>query len=58
MRKMPQEQSTQISSKNLSQSEVVSFDDYVSTGGRKKAREVGKARLEGKDYIVQDGDVD
>lgn len=37
--------------------EIVSFDDYVSTGGRKKAREVGKARLEGRDYIVKDGDV-
>jgi len=43
--------------KKFIKAEVVSFDDYVSTGGRKKAREVGKARLEGKDYIVKDGDV-
>jgi len=43
--------------KKFIKAEVVSFDDYVATGGRKKAREVGKARLEGKDYIVQDGDV-
>ncbi len=43
--------------KKFIKAEVVGFDDYVSTGGRKKAREVGKARMEGKDYIVKDGDV-
>jgi ribosome-binding ATPase len=43
--------------KKFIKAEVISFDDYVATGGRKKAREVGKARLEGRDYIVQDGDV-
>ncbi len=43
--------------KKFIKAEVLSFDDYVARGGRKKAREVGKARLEGKDYIVQDGDV-
>lgn len=43
--------------KKFIKAEVISFDDYVATGGRKKAREVGKARLEGKDYIIQDGDV-
>ncbi|MBI4084842.1 MAG: redox-regulated ATPase YchF [Candidatus Levybacteria bacterium] len=43
--------------KKFIKAEVISYDDYVSLGGRKKAREVGKARLEGKDYIVQDGDV-
>lgn len=43
--------------KKFIKAEVVSFDDYIACGGRKKAREVGKARLEGKDYIVQDGDV-
>ncbi len=43
--------------KKFIKAEVVSFQDYVATGGRKKAREVGKARLEGKDYVVQDGDV-
>jgi len=37
--------------------EVVSFDDYVQLGGEKGARDVGKLRLEGKDYVVQDGDV-
>jgi ribosome-binding ATPase len=43
--------------KKFIKAEVVSFDDYVTTGGRKKAAELGKARLEGKEYIVQDGDV-
>ncbi len=43
--------------KKFIKAEVVSFEDYVSCVGRKKARELGKARLEGKDYIVQDGDV-
>ena len=43
--------------KKFIKAEVVSFDDYVSLGGRKAAREKGRARLEGKDYIVQDGDV-
>ncbi len=43
--------------KKFIKAEVISFDDYVTTGGRKKVREVGKARLEGRDYIVQDGDI-
>ena len=43
--------------KKFIKAEVVSFDDYVASGGRKKARELGKARLEGRDYIVQNGDV-
>jgi len=43
--------------KKFIKAEVVSFDDYIATGGRKKARDLGKARLEGKDYIVRDGDV-
>lgn len=43
--------------KKFIKAEVVAYSDYVESGGRKKARELGKARLEGKDYIVQDGDV-
>lgn len=37
--------------------EVTAFDDYVNLGGEQKAKEAGKMRLEGKEYIVQDGDV-
>ena len=37
--------------------EVVSYDDLVALGSMAKARDAGKLRVEGKDYIVQDGDV-
>ncbi|MEK7622299.1 MAG: redox-regulated ATPase YchF [Patescibacteria group bacterium] len=37
--------------------EVVKFEDFISVGGWKKARELGKMRLEGRDYAMQDGDV-
>jgi len=37
--------------------EVVNWEDLISAGGFPGAREKGKARLEGKDYIVQEGDV-
>ncbi|RMF19709.1 MAG: redox-regulated ATPase YchF [Gammaproteobacteria bacterium] len=37
--------------------EVVSYDDFVACGGEQGAKDAGKWRLEGKDYIVQDGDV-
>jgi len=37
--------------------EVIPFDDYVSCGGEVGAREKGKMRVEGKEYVVQDGDV-
>ncbi len=37
--------------------EIVSFDDLVTCGSRKAASEKGLARLEGKEYVMQDGDV-
>ena len=37
--------------------EVVAFDDYVRCGGESGARDAGKLRLEGRSYVVQDGDV-
>ena len=37
--------------------EVCSYDDFVSCGGIVKAKESGKVRVEGKDYIVKDGDI-
>jgi GTP-binding protein YchF len=37
--------------------EVVSFEDLVEAGSLLKAREAGKVRMEGKDYVMQDGDV-
>ena len=37
--------------------EVIAFDDFVRYGGEQGAKEAGKMRLEGKDYVVRDGDV-
>jgi len=37
--------------------ETIAYDDYVSLGGEAAARDAGKLRLEGKDYMVADGDV-
>jgi len=37
--------------------ETIAFDDFVSLGGEAAARDAGKLRQEGKEYVVQDGDV-
>ena len=37
--------------------EVISYDDYVELGGEAGAKAAGKLRMEGKDYVMQDGDV-
>jgi ribosome-binding ATPase YchF (GTP1/OBG family) len=44
-------------SKKFIKAEVVSFSDFVDLGGWKASREKGKTRLEGRDYIVKDGDI-
>lgn len=43
--------------KGFIKAEVIDYDHFVEHGGSIKAKEAGKARLEGKDYIVKDGDV-
>jgi GTP-binding protein YchF len=43
--------------KGFIKAEVISFDDLVETGSVAEARSKGKARMEGKDYTMQDGDV-
>ena len=43
--------------KGFIRAEVVAYDDFIAFGGENGAKEAGKLRLEGKDYIVQDGDV-
>ncbi|MGB5472852.1 MAG: redox-regulated ATPase YchF [Gammaproteobacteria bacterium] len=43
--------------KGFIRAEVVAYDDFVACNGEHGAKEAGKLRLEGKDYIVQDGDV-
>ncbi|HEX5612655.1 MAG TPA: redox-regulated ATPase YchF [Burkholderiales bacterium] len=37
--------------------EVIACEDYVASGGEQRAKEAGKMRLEGRDYVVRDGDV-
>lgn len=43
--------------KGFIRAEVISYDDYIKYNGESGAKEAGKWRLEGKEYIVQDGDV-
>ena len=43
--------------KGFIRAETIAFDDFIQYGGEKGAKEVGKLRSEGKEYIVQDGDV-
>ncbi len=37
--------------------EVIGYADFIACGGEAKAKETGKMRVEGKDYVVRDGDV-
>ena len=43
--------------KGFIRAETVAYDDLVATGSMAAAKEAGKVRLEGKEYVVQDGDV-
>lgn len=43
--------------KGFIRAEVIKYDDYVSLGGETGVREAGKLSVEGKEYIVQDGDI-
>ncbi|MFN3919124.1 MAG: redox-regulated ATPase YchF [Methylohalobius sp.] len=43
--------------KGFIRAEVISYEDFIRYGGEQGAKEAGKWRLEGKDYIIQDGDV-
>ncbi len=43
--------------KGFIRAEVVGYEDFIAHGGEQGAREAGRWRLEGKDYVVQDGDV-
>lgn len=37
--------------------EVIKYDDYIALGSEKACREAGKIAIEGKEYVVQDGDI-
>ena len=43
--------------KGFIKAEVMSYDDLIKYGSEQKVKEAGRARLEGKDYIMQDGDI-
>ena len=43
--------------KGFIRAEVINYDDYITNSGEQKSKASGKMRLEGKEYIVQDGDV-
>ena len=43
--------------KGFIRAETIAYEDFVNFGGEAKCKEAGKMRLEGKEYIVQDGDV-
>ncbi len=43
--------------KGFIRAEVIKYDDYVSLGGEQAVKEAGKLAVEGKDYVVQDGDI-
>jgi hypothetical protein len=43
--------------KGFIRAETIGYDDYIATGGEVGARDAGKMRLEGKEYVVADGDV-
>ena len=43
--------------KGFIRAEVIAYDDYEAMGSREKVKEAGKLGIEGKDYIVKDGDV-
>ena len=43
--------------KGFIKAEVVGFSDYIDCGGQQTARDKGKLKIEGKEYLVQDGDV-
>jgi GTP-binding protein YchF len=43
--------------KGFIRAETIAYEDYVASGGEVGAKEAGKMRLEGKDYVVKDGDI-
>ena len=43
--------------KGFIRAETISYQDFVDCNGEQGAKEAGKLRVEGKDYVVKDGDV-
>ncbi len=43
--------------KGFIKAEVTAYDDFIANGGEQGAKEAGKMRQEGKEYLVKDGDI-
>ena len=43
--------------KGFIRAQTIAYDDFIGLGGEQPAKDAGKARDEGKDYVVKDGDV-
>ena len=43
--------------KGFIKAEVIGYDDFITLGGESAARDKGRLRIEGKEYLVADGDV-
>lgn len=43
--------------KHFIKAEVIAYEDFIICGGEKEAKDAGKMRLEGKSYIMKDGDI-
>jgi ribosome-binding ATPase YchF (GTP1/OBG family) len=43
--------------KGFIRAKTIAYDDFVALGGEQGAKEAGRMRAEGRDYVVQDGDV-
>ena len=43
--------------KGFIRAEVIAYEDYIHYGGEQGSKEAGKLRLEGKEYVVRDGDL-
>jgi ribosome-binding ATPase YchF (GTP1/OBG family) len=43
--------------KGFIRAEVIKYEDYVTLGSEAKCKEMGKMSVEGKEYVVQDGDI-
>jgi ribosome-binding ATPase YchF (GTP1/OBG family) len=43
--------------KGFIRAEVIKYEDFVDYGSESKIREVGKLKVEGKEYVVEDGDI-
>lgn len=43
--------------KGFIRAEIITYDEYIELGGEQKAKEAGRKRSEGRDYVVQDGEV-